>query len=268
MNPQRSIRHITKTEKPEEIYKMIMSGTIEYTEEHMIPYTCEDRAFLSALYLTGGRIGEVCGGWKRKVIGTERDETGKIIKQGIEKRQDTDHQGLLAEKIKIYSDRIEIIDMPVIKRTDEIIKKYGQASTLRPLLIYPLERNISDNIYFDQYVPFSWLLLEFIQNYAPKKGKVFRYKSNRGWRICNAYTEQHPHWFRAQASRFHINYIEKDSLKHAQYMKRNDFAALMKYIDYDVTSMLKIKTDNMIKFDWIDSAVKRIKRRMELSVNT
>jgi len=254
MRGQRSIKQITETIEPKDVYRMITKykGTI-YSRQNQPSFTCEDHAFLAISYLTGGRVTEVCGGLHREVN----------RKTGQEERLPIDHQGLQRENITITDKWIEIRNMPVVKRNQKTIKKHGLQTTQRPPLIYPLTEGVFRNQYYNQYIPFTWLVVEYLTRYAPEEGKLFRFKSNRAWRICNYYTDQHPHWFRAQAERFHINYIEQNSILHARYMRRLDIDSMANYVDYDYTKEFSENIRTM-DFKWIDSAVAEIKARIKL----
>ncbi|MDR0493933.1 MAG: hypothetical protein LBH74_09930 [Nitrososphaerota archaeon] len=261
MKGQKSIKQIKETCTPQQIYQLINRRTCEYTATTQTAYQCEDKAYLSLLYLTGARNTELVGGWKRRTEGTIKDKDKKIIQHGIEVRQPEDYTGIQRENISFNNRIIEVTHLPVIKRREDTVQKYGELVTQRPKLIFPLDKTYFKNPYFQQYLPFSWLIKEYLAKFAPKRGRLFRYKSSRAWRVCSTITGEHPHYFRSQMERYHVNYIEKNVIKHAKYMRRLDINSMANYVDYTYDGEFADDVQTM-DFKWIDTEVDKIKRRL------
>jgi len=252
---RRTVKTITETWPPKKIYQLIQQKEIEYSPEHQQAYTCENRAYLALSYLTGSRVTELCGGIQRKIWGYNGNEPIEL------KVPNKDHQGIQRENIVITPKWIEINNLPVVKRSQKVIDKYGPHIAQRPQLIYPLDPKLNENKYYQQWIPFTYLFLEFLEKYAPAKGKLFRFRDSQAWRITNQLTGYYPNFMRAQASRFHINYLETDSVQHARYMRRMDPKSAMVYIDYDSKKNFT-NPEEAMSFEWISTEVEKIKNRM------
>ena len=85
--------------------------------------------------------------------------------------------------------------MPIVKRSGKVIAKYGQQIAERSSLRFPLKRGLYNNAFYDQLVPFSWLVIEYLATYAPAAGKIFHYQDARAWYIMGQVTGKFPNWF-------------------------------------------------------------------------
>lgn len=252
----RRVVHLIKDRfNPSEVYKLITSNEASYTHNNQERLACRDRAFMSTCFCDGGRVTEIIGGpafsWNRK--------TKKAHK--VNRR----HRGLEISHLEVNSERILIRNAPVVKRSQKIIDKYGITSTIRDDFVIPLKIGSYDNPFWDQLVPFGWLLKEYLDRFAPKTGKLFCIEDTRGWQIIKEVTGNYPNWFRSQAENFYGHYLLTDSVKLAKFVKVQDPMSVKHYIGYDWTEQLKNKNLSM-DFEWIEPAIEKIKERLQLGI--
>ena len=65
----------------------------------------------------------------------------------------------------------------------------------------------------------------------------------RGWQIINHVTGMFPNWFRAQAEHFYGNFLIKDTVKLAKFVKVANPMQVAHYMGYGWTEQLKQKWD-------------------------
>jgi len=135
---------------------------------------------------------------------------------------------------------IVVQGMRVVKRTQKIIAKYGEAVTVRDDFALPLKRGLFENPYWDQLIPFTKLVLDYLEKFHPKR-RLFLFGRKRGWQIINHITGMFPNWFRAQAEHFYGNFLIKDTVKLAKFVKVVNPMQVAHYIGYDWTEQLKQK---------------------------
>lgn len=204
---------------------------------------------MSLTYVSGGRITAVVGGPKWEV------QNGEVVKVGY-------YEGLKRDNFSVTKDLIRVNQMPVVKRKRRTIERHGKHITIRDEFAIPLREDLFENPYWDQLIPFGWLILEYLETHAPEKGyPLFRFERGRAWQIINKITGMYPHWFRAQAEHFYGHYLFTDSVKLAKFLKILRPEQTADYIGYSWKDQLK---DSRLKmdFDWIEKAVSGIKERM------
>jgi hypothetical protein len=266
---RRTVQTIKETFQPRRIFELITLREVDYSVFYKPDYPVRDRAGMALAFLTGGRVTEIFGGSRFKLkrvsdVPIGRTSKGKAL---FKKRAITigKHSGLKRENLEVTDKFIFIRNMIVVKRSQKVIDKYGQQIALRDTLAFPLQTGLFSNVFYDQLVPFSWLVIEYLEKNAPKKGKLFPYQDTRAWQIVHDVTGLFPNWFRAQADRFYGHYITKDSVKHSKFIGRVKAESSMPYIRYDWGEDLKEITLAM-NFDWIQPAVDKIKERLRSKV--
>ena len=249
---RRVVRLITEYLEPSEVYRLITQREWPYSPLYQKEFACRDRAMMSLAYCSAGRIAAVVGGDRYERV------DGVAVKVG-------EYEGLKRENLVVYDDYIMVKRMIVVKRSRKVIAKYGAQVQIRDDFVIPLRRGLFENPYWDQLVPFGWLILEYLKNYAPEKGRLFPYKTKRAWQIIKHVTGMFPNWFRAQAEHFYGHYLLSDSVKLAKFVKVVRPEQVSHYIGYSWQEQLKNKEIRM-DFDWIDKEVKKIKQRMMIKV--
>ena len=249
---RRVVRLITEYLEPSEVYRLITQREWPYSPLYQKEFACRDRAMMSLAYCSAGRIVAVVGGDRYKLI------DGVPVRVG-------EYEGLKRENLHVHEDYILVRRMAVAKRSWKVIAKYGAQVQVRDDFVIPLRRGLFENPYWDQLVPFGWLILEYLRKYAPEKGRLFPYKTKRAWQIIKHVTGMFPNWFRAQAEHFYGHYLLSDSVKLAKFVKVVRPEQVSHYIGYSWQEQLKNKEIRM-DFDWIDKEVKKIKQRMMIKV--
>ena len=290
ITPRRAIKNIQPKEylKPKAIYELITGKEWNYGATVKKHYGCRDRAMMALTYTSLGRIAAVAGGHRWKWDGSWGDvvderfdkRTGEMteIHEGRGFKTGKRHTGILTSHIKITNKFIQIEGMPVVKRSQKLIEK-NPTITVRPDFIIPLKKGLYKgengevNNFGDQLVPFGWLILEYLKNYAPKEGytktkwarkepKLFPYGANRAWQIVKYVTSEYPHWFRAQAEHFYGHYIYTDTIKFANFLRIVDPDSMKNYMGFSQDAYL-MDAELLMDFDWIDREVERIKQRIQ-----
>lgn len=248
---KRTVTQIKNYLSPGEIFHLITSLNPSYQGQY--PLISRDRAMMASCFCSAGRISEVVGGpifkWNREK--KRAFPTGKK------------HPGLQVENLKVSDRYILITGMVVVKRSHKLIKKYGPQIAVRDDFAIPLQRGLFNTQYWDQLVPFGWLIEEYLRNYAPKRGKLFPYEDTRAFQIIKEVTGKFPNWFRAQAEHFYGHYLLPDTVKLAKFVKIQDPKHVKHYIGYSWTEQLK-DVEASMDFNWIDKAIKQIQSRMKL----
>ncbi|MGA2682209.1 MAG: hypothetical protein ABSF44_10480 [Candidatus Bathyarchaeia archaeon] len=259
---RRTVKTISKTMEPKEVFELIASKEYEYSPDLAPEYHVHDRAGMALSYLTFGRVTEIFGGlqyrriyvaglcsdprdphnWKEEVIGK--------------------HTGLTRENVQVDENFLQIVTMPIVKRSERIKAKYGQEIAQRSALRFPLKCGLYNNAFYDQLVPFAWLVLEYLERYAPAAGKLFHYQDARAWFIIKEVTGQFPNWFRAQSDRFYKQCLYRgDPIGYAIFAGRVKSDNTMSYQRFSWNADLKDPT-MIMDFKWIEPAVEQVKGRI------
>jgi hypothetical protein len=249
---RRVVHLITQYLEPKEIFSLITKKEYDYSVLIQNKYGCRDRAMMATCFASAGRISEVVGGPRFQ---TERIEGKRIVKK-VGK-----HPGLQAENLVVNENYITVSGMKVVKRSQKLLTKYGDQIATRDDFVIPLKRGLFSNVFWDQLVPFGWLILEYLTAHAPKRGKLFPYEDTRAYQIVREITGMFPHWFRAQAEQFYGHFLLTDSIKLAKFVKIQDVQHVKHYIGYDWKEQLK-DTSLSLDFKWIEEAVLDIQKRM------
>ena len=286
---RRVVGSITTYVEPKKIFELIRSKTWGYAPSELKPYyECRDRALMGAAFVCVGRITAIVGG-PRYILWNKCHKCEGLVHKirvndtlrwicdvcdadyGAKKPEDLgkirvieEYPGLLRGNLEIKDDYIWVTEMKVVKRSQKLIEKRGEPVTMREPFLFPLEKGLyreeHGGAYGDQLVPFSWLLLEFLEKFKPK-AKLFGIKRGRAWQIVNEVTGMFPNWFRAQAEHFFGHYIMRDSVQLSKYVGVVNPDQVGHYIGFSYESLLKDKERHM-DFDWIDPAIEEIKSRL------
>jgi len=243
---RRTVATITNFVQPKELFQLVTGKTRNY-QMLSDTYICRDRALMAGCFLTGGRISPIVGDYKYKTV------NGKTVKVGK-------YDGMCRSNLTITDDYILFRNLEVGKRTERMLKKYGEQVGRRDDFIAPLKPGLHTNKYYDQFIPFSWLLLDYVKNYAPAHEELFPMSRNWAWTLISEITGQFPHWFRAQCEDFFANYIFKDSVLLAKFMKV-DPKQTARYIRFDWRAGLTEQMQPM-DFDWIQVETEKLKQRV------
>jgi len=248
---RRVVSLIKERPDPEAIFKLITSRKVLYSPQNRERLGCRDTAFMGFAFTDAGRVSELTGGpaftWDKK------SKRARLVKG---KR----HLGVLVENLDVNEDRILVRNAPVVKRSWKVIEKYGIGSTIRDPFAIPLKIGLFENPFWDQFVPFGWLLKEYLERFAPEKGKLFGIEDTRGYQIIREVTGNYPNWFRSQAENFYGHYIFPDTVKLSKFVNIQDPKHVKHYIGYDWTEQLKDRSLSM-NFDWIEPAIRTIQER-------
>lgn len=256
-NLTRRVVHLIKRHpQPKEIYQLITSKEVRYSPADQEANSCRDRGLMSMAFVSAGRISEITGGpvyrWDKQLK--------KAFKVPGKR-----HLGLQREELDLTQERILVSNMGVVKRSQKTIEKYGMQITTRDEFAIPLQRGLYSNPFWDQLVPFGWLILEYLTRFAPKTGKLFPFEDTRAYQIIREVTGNYPNWFRSQAEHFYGHYLLTDTVKLAKFVQTQDPKHVKHYIGYSWTEQLK-DTKMYMDFDWINTATDIVKKR--LSINT
>ena len=271
---RRTVQTIKETLEPKQIFDLISSKEWPYSTMYLPEYPIRDRAGMALSFLTVARVTEIFGGKKyRRCIEGGTLKTVQVLSHGVIKEKQIikggkekpeaigRHIGLKCENLEVTENFLFITNMPIVKRSCKVIEKYGPQVAQRDRLAFPLKTGLFDSVFYDQLVPFTWLVMEYLEKYAPEKGKLFPYQDCRAWQIINHCTGKFPNWFRAQADRFYGWYITRDSVKHSKFVGRVKAESSMPYIRYTWSDDLKEKSMAM-DFTWIEKTVDEIKGRI------
>jgi hypothetical protein len=249
---RRVVHLITQYLEPKEIFSLITKKEYDYSVLIQSEYGCRDRALMAMCFASAGRITEVVGGPQRKM----EEINGKRVVKKVGK-----HPGLHVENLKVTEDYILVSGMKVVKRSQKLLAKYGDQIAIRDDFTIPLKCGLFDNPFWDQLVPFGWLILEYLVRYAPKHGKLFPYEDTRAYQIVRQTTGMFPHWFRAQAEHFYGYHLITDSLKLSKFVKLTDPKHIKHYVGYDWKEQLK-DASLSLDFKWIEKAILDIHKRI------
>jgi len=253
-NLSRRVVHLIKGRpQPSKIYQLIINKEVTYSPADQEANRCRDRAAMAMTFTSAGRVTEVFGGpvfrWDKQ------------LKKAF-KIPDKRHFGLRREDLDWTQERILVSGMGVVKRSQKLIEKYGTQVTTRDDFAIPLQRGLYSNPFWDQLVPFGWLILEYLVRFAPKAGKLFPFEGKRAYQIIREDTGNYPNWFRSQAEHFYGHYLLTDTLKLAKFVQVQDPKSVKHYIGYSWTEQLK-DTKMYMDFEWIDPTIEQIRNRIQ-----
>ena len=283
---RRTVSTITEYLQPKAIFDLITRKTCSYTDDNAVEYHSRDRAFMALAFECGGRVTAIvggprflnfhtclkCGGEVKKLLVEYRGEEdrrwvciqckldyGRRKPKNITQTREVDrHPGLMQTNLVIDDQFIHIEKMTVVKRKHDTIEKYGKGVSTRSPFVLPLKTGLFETPFWDQLVPFSYLVLDYVKGYNPQ-GKLFDFQRGRAWQIVQEITGLFPNWFRAQCEHFYGNYIYKEAVKLAKFIGVINPMQTAHYIGYSYEDQLKDKSLAM-DFDWIPKTVEEIKR--------
>jgi hypothetical protein len=273
---------------PKEIFQLITHKEHNYSPSYQPEYPVRDRAIMAFYFASAGRGSEVvegpafsrdiepkknedgdllcvvCG---KKLSGNQRKfcsrEHRREVHSMTPNRLMKGHPGLLAENISVTSDRILVSEMEVVKRSKRVREKYGAQAVQRPPYAIPLKMNLFENNFWNQLVPFGWLIKEYLEQYAPEEGKLFNIGVKQAYLIVREVTGNYLNWFRAQGKQFYGAFIfDRNAVELAEFVNDQDWNSERPYTRYDWSRQLKDKS-LIMDFDWIESAVEEIKGRIK-----
>jgi site-specific recombinase XerD len=190
---KRGNRNIDRRLRPREIYELITMRTLSYKTTPDF-YHARDKALLSLLYLTAGRITEVLR-LKKSQFDSETDKDFIIIR-----------------------------DMQVVKRRKETLVKYGVPLREVPL---PLKGQLS---HFTRSVTDYLKRIEDEAMLFPSNKKANLHMSRiRAWQIVNGITDQWCHYFRSQAES-HYGRVFKDVIALSNFVRVVNVQTLSEYV--------------------------------------
>ena len=296
---KRVVHLINSYPQPKNIFEAITSKEHEYAFWNVPELPIRDRAIMATYYASAGRGAEVCGGrtymrslptiWNEdkkrlcvvcnKILeGTQRKFCSKECRNVIHSGQpdkdgnkhqpivlEEDCQGILIENMSFDENRILISEMPVVKRSQAVKLKYGHQATIRPPYAIPLKVGIYRNPFWDQLVPFGWLIMEYYLIYIKNKvnkGKLFNIQNKQAYDLIQEITGNYLNWFRAQGKHFYGYFLMTDVVKLSKFVNDQDIKSEIPYIGYDWTEQLKDVTMAM-DFNWIEPATTKIKKEIE-----
>lgn len=300
---KRVVTQIKNYPRPSIIFQAITQKEIEYSQQYRPEYNIRDRALMALYYASAGRASEVCGGHRfsrsvpaqkdgegklicvvcgNKLAGNQRKFCSKPCREKIHSKSTAtkltdDHQGILIENVEVTDAFISIRDMPTVKRSETVRQKYPQ-STIRPEFKIPLVTGLfrDDNTgfsYWDQLVPFGWLIKEYWDLYIKGKrysGKLFTIQSRMAYWVVNQITGNYLNWFRAQGKQFYGTFLfgsesnVSSAFELMKFVNDNDIKSESPYTRYDSTRQFKDRR-MVMDFDWIQPAVEAIKALLKTS---
>jgi hypothetical protein len=258
---RRVVTAITRYPQPKEIFNAITTKEWSYSIDNQESYAIRDKAMISLTECTAGRISEVTGGPKFQRIYVAGLHKNPYDKRNWQTEIIGKHQGLQTENLTTDQNFIYIKGMIVVKRSKKIIQKHGVSAATRPDFVIPLKIDLFDNPFWNQLVPFGWLIIEYLRKHAPVKGKLFPFEDTRAYQIIREVTGNYPNWFRAQAENFYGHYLLTDTIKLSKFVNIQDPKHVKHYIGYSWDEQLKDRTMSM-SFDWIEPAISEIQARL------
>lgn len=176
----------------EQIYTLITEKMWPYKERKEF-YFKRDRALMSLLFLTAGRISEVLSLTKEQ-FDTQADKNFIIIRNMI-----------LVKRLKTRKGK------PVKHRT----------APIRVEVPLPLKCPLSR---------FAEFVQECLRLINEPKDKLFKFKRHRAWQIVNFVTGQWCHWFRSQAESYYGKYVFNTPFALRDFVGVSDIESLGPYV--------------------------------------
>ena len=240
---RRTVSMIREYLSPHQIYLLITQRSWPYKENKEF-YETRDRAFMAMAFMSAGRISPLVGDVKYARV------NGKVVKVGK-------YRGLRLSNFEVHEDFIIVKNMEVGKRSQKVIQKHSQHVTVRDDFPLPLKTGLFENRYWDQFVPFSYLVLDYLKllEGKPPETRLFPFNRSRGWQIINYVTGMFPNWFRAQCEHFRGHFIDRDSVKLSKFIKVVRPEQVSHYIGYEWRDQLK-QTKKDLDFEWIEQILK------------
>jgi hypothetical protein len=247
---RRTVTTITHYLEPKDIYQLITERSYTYKTINPLYYVLRDRALMALAYCSGGRISPLVGDYKYKSV--KKNGKNKAVKIGK-------YNGALRDNLKVKKDFILVTGLEVGKRTNRVIDKYGEQAGIRDDFIIPLKRGLYENIYYDQFAPFGWLIIEYLETAKPE-GELFSMSRQNAYDIIKEITQMYPNWFRAHCEHFYGNFIFKDSVLLSKFMKVVRPEETAHYIGFDWKAGLK--GEQPLDFAWIEPSIETVQKRI------
>jgi len=205
---RRTIKTIKEFLTPEQIYELITSKTMIYhsTQEY---YHTRDRALMAISLLSAGRINEVLS----------------LTKSNFDVKESPHY--------------IVVNDMPISKRKQETIEKYGPHVARRWPFFLPLSEDpkIYEHTQLVRLAPFSKLVVKHLEQ-TEEDQKLFMFGTRWAYEIIRQVTGEFPNWFRAQGEMIYGSII-RDSIKLAKFVGVVRPEQVAHYIGFDYRDMLR-----------------------------
>jgi integrase len=176
----------------EQIFNLITSETWQYKTEPDF-YHARDKALMSLLFLTAGRISEVLSLTKEQ-FDTEADKNFIIIRNMI-----------LVKRLKT--------------RKGKTVKH--RTAPIRDEVPLPLQGSLSK---------FTRLVTDYLNLIGDPKDRLFRFKRHRAWQIVNHVTGEWCHWFRSQAESYYGKYVFNTPFALRDFVGVSDIESLGSYV--------------------------------------
>jgi len=175
-----------------QIYDLVTSKAWPYKTNESF-YITRDKALMSLLFLSAGRISEVLSLTKEQ-FDFEADRNFVIIRNMV-----------LVKRLKMRKGK------PVKHRT----------SPIRDEVPLPLRGPLSK---------FTRLVLDYLNLLSDPKAKLFNFKRHRAWQIVNYVTGEWCHWFRSQAESYYGKYVFNTPFALRDFVGISDIESLGPYV--------------------------------------
>lgn len=175
-----------------QIYDLMTSKEWPYKTQPDFYHT-RDRALMSLLFLTAGRISEVLT-LRKEQFDFEADENFIVIRNMI-----------LVKRLKTRKGK------PVRHRT----------APIRDEVPLPLKGPLSR---------FTKPVQDYLDLIEEPKEKLFEFKRHRAWQIVNYITGQWCHWFRSQAESYYGKYVYSTPFALRDFVGVSDIESLGPYV--------------------------------------
>lgn len=176
----------------QQIYHMVTTNSWPY-KTNMEFYIKRDKALMSLLFLTAGRISEVLS-LNKEQFDFQADKNFIIIRNMI-----------LVKRLKTRKGK------PVKHRTAPIRDEVPLA------LKGPLSK-------------FTRLVQDYLNLIEEPKEKLFKFKRHRAWQIVNNVTGQWCHWFRSQSESYYGKYVFNTPFALRDFVGVSDIESLGPYV--------------------------------------
>lgn len=175
-----------------QIYNLITSETWPYKTQPDY-YRTRDRALMSLLFLTAGRISEVLS-LRKEQFDFEADRNFVVIRNMI-----------LVKRLKT--------------RKGKSVKH--RTAPIRDEVPLPLRGPLSG---------FTDLVQDYLGLLEQPKEKLFKFERHRAWQIIKYVTGQWCHWFRSQAESFYGRYVFNTPFALRDFVGVSDIESLGPYV--------------------------------------
>jgi hypothetical protein len=236
---------------PNEIWPLLQ----ENFEQNKLGYTPQNRqlilrdnAFIAMLLVSAERKRSLTGGaryrWRKKKEGTK---TAQVV---------GNYAGLLRGQVTVERNYLYVNELELVKRKPELLAKYGAQRGIRETFSIPVHLAVyKTNRAWDQLVPFSQLLLKYLETTAPTNPTLKLFPGigpGNAWRITNKITGYPPHYFRAFGEKFYAVWLDRNPYVTAQRLK----------VDVDQTQAYTSFVDPSFQLptEWIREALDYVQR--------